>query len=141
RDALAAAAAARAAGAAGGEARATAWPGLAALYERQGDFPAAAETLAAGAGDERAGESPAARAEAHHRAADILRRRLGAPARAVAELEAALRLMPEHMPSLDALESIADEGQDPARVAVILGRKVAATAKQPDRQKAVLARL
>src|SRR5262249_60460992 len=124
-----------------GGALASAGRRLAELYERQADFPDAAETLAAAAGDERTGESPAARAEAHHRAAELLRRRLGDTERAVAELEAALRLMPEHMPSLDALESIAEDARAPERVAVILGRKVAATAKLPERQKAVLARL
>jgi tetratricopeptide (TPR) repeat protein len=124
-----------------GEALAIAWRRLAELYERQADFAAAAETLATAAGDERTGESPAARAEAHRRAAELLRRRLGATDRAVAELEAALRLMPEHMPSLDALESIAEESGDAERIAVLLGRKVAATAKLPERQKAVLARL
>jgi tetratricopeptide (TPR) repeat protein len=127
--------------AARGEPLGIAWRRLAELEERHGNFAAASAALTAGASDARTGESPTARADEHHRAAEILRRRLGDNAGAVVELEAALRLFPEHMPSLDALESIADEAQDLERVATILGRKVAATAKQPDRQKAVLARL
>src|SRR5262249_53793714 len=52
-----------------GDALAIAWRRLAELEERQGDFAAAAATLAAGATHQRTAESPAARARQPHRAA------------------------------------------------------------------------
>jgi tetratricopeptide (TPR) repeat protein len=124
-----------------GPALAQAYHRLAALFERQGEFASAALALAKAASDGRTGEPPHTRAADHARAADLLRKRVGDSEAAVAAYEAALRLDPEHLPALDALEAIHGEGGDAARVAAILGRKVAATARHPDRQKALLLRL
>ena len=114
---------------------------LADLLEKLGDHGAAATALSEGAVDPRTGEPPAARAMQHFRAGELLRKRLHDPIGAAAELEAALRLDAEHMPALDALETIHAESGDIARVAALLGRKIAATARQPERRKALLARL
>src|SRR5262249_57520906 len=56
-------------------------------------------------------------------------------------LETALRISDSHLPSLDALEVAWRERGDLERVATILGRKIAATARQPGRQKPLLSRL
>src|SRR6185295_5211661 len=56
-------------------------------------------------------------------------------------LEAALRISDTHLPALDALEAAWRERGDLERVSVILGRKVAATARHPARQKPLLSRL
>ncbi len=77
-------------------------------------------------------------ADLHERRAHRLR---NDPPQAIAELEAALRLVPDHLPSLDALESIHADNGDSERVASILGRKIAATSRQPEKQRALLTRL
>src|SRR5262249_57710903 len=46
-----------------------------------------------------------------------------------------------HLPALDALETHWRDRDDLERVSVILGRKVAATARHPQRQKPLLSRL
>ena len=56
-------------------------------------------------------------------------------------LEGALRLSDTHLPALDTLELHWREHGDLERVSVILGRKVAATARHPARQKPLLSRL
>src|SRR5262249_9792521 len=56
-------------------------------------------------------------------------------------LEATLRISETHLPALDSLEAMWRERGDLERVAVILGRKVAATARHPARQKPLLSRL
>ncbi|MEO8553889.1 MAG: hypothetical protein ABI678_28140, partial [Kofleriaceae bacterium] len=60
---------------------------------------------------------------------------------AVRCLEAALRLSDTHLPALDTLEQHGREHGDLERVATILGRKVAATARHPHRQVPLLSRL
>ena len=84
--------------------------------------------------------SPAQRADAAYRAGEIYRRNdyLDEAQRA---LEVALRLAETHMPALDALELICKQRNDDERLTTILGRKVAATAKFPLRQKPLLTRL
>jgi Tfp pilus assembly protein PilF len=113
---------------------------LADLYERADAPERAAAQLEAMASEEDAGVSTAARAEALYRAGE-LHRRLLQPADAVRCLEAALRLVDGHLPALDSLEQIERERGDLERVATILGRKIAATSRQPSRQKALCARL
>ena len=74
----------------------------------------------------RSKSTPSARADAMYRAGELFRR---ADRRddAVRCLEAALRISDTHLPALDALELAWRERGDLERVAVILGRKVAAT--------------
>jgi Tfp pilus assembly protein PilF len=113
---------------------------LADLYERA-DRPAeAAAVLEALAEDPAARDSDATRAEAYYRAAELHRRR-GATEDAIRCLEGALRTVEDHLPALDALELLVRDLGDLERLAVILGRKIAATQRQPARQKALLTRL
>src|SRR6185312_1127470 len=81
-----------------------------------------------------------ARADAMYRAGELFRRADRADD-AVRCLEAALRISDSHLPALDALEAQWRERGDLERVSVILGRKVAATARHPQRQKPLLSRL
>ncbi|MEZ4369140.1 MAG: hypothetical protein R2939_23075, partial [Kofleriaceae bacterium] len=117
---------------------------LAELTEAEGDPVAAAAALEALAADPPDGADETApvpaRADAWYRAGELHRRR-GDGAAAVRCLEAALKLVEHHLPALDALEQLHRETGDLERVAVILGRKIAATTRQPSRQKALLARL
>ncbi len=109
------------------------------LAERAGELDAAAlalERFAAIGGD----SSATARADAAYRAGELFRR-ADRDGDAIRCLEAALRITDSHMPALDALEAAWRERGDLERVAVILGRKVAATAKHPARQKPLLSRL
>ena len=122
------------------------------LSERAGELGGAAHALesfasladAAGAreGDARktTETSASARADAMYRAGELFRR-AGAEEDAIRCLEAALRISDSHLPALDALEAMWRERGDLERVAVILGRKVAATARHPARQKPLLSRL
>ncbi|MBI4509029.1 MAG: tetratricopeptide repeat protein [Deltaproteobacteria bacterium] len=126
---------------ASGEPLSMAWRRTAELLERQGEFSQAVEILRQAAEDTRTADSPATRAELHHLAAELLRWRLSSAERAIEECEAALRLDPEHMPALDALEAMHAEAGDFERVAAILGRKVRLSGRHPERQKAVLLRL
>ena len=129
---------------AGSDLAAISWRLLAGLYERVGDSERAAgalEAFAGGAGGAEAAGAPApVRADAWYRAGE-LHRKLGDGDGEERCLQAALRLVPDHIPALDALERIERERGDDERVAVILGRKIAATARQPARQKPLLARL
>ncbi|MBE7450125.1 MAG: tetratricopeptide repeat protein [Kofleriaceae bacterium] len=114
---------------------------LAELHEKKGEPEAAATALEAYAAAEDIGTSTAARADAFYRAGELFRRRVGQGDAAVRCLEAALVLVPDHLPALDALELLARDLGDLDRVATILGRKIAASARQPSRQKALLCRL
>jgi tetratricopeptide (TPR) repeat protein len=109
------------------------------LAERSGDLGGAAialEGFAALAVE----SSPTSRADAMYRAGELFRR-AGRDEDAIRCLEAALRISDSHLPALDALEAAWRERGDLERVSVILGRKVAATARHPARQKPLLSRL
>ena len=118
------------------------------LAERSGDLGGAAAALEGFAqlaprdGEVTSGlaTTPSARADALYRAGELFRRAERADD-AVRCLEAALRIADSHLPALDALEAQWRERGDLERVAVILGRKVAATARHPQRQKPLLSRL
>ncbi|HEY0195804.1 MAG TPA: hypothetical protein VGC42_32040, partial [Kofleriaceae bacterium] len=121
------------------ELRAQALRLFAELAERAGDLMGAAaalESFAAIGGD----SSAAARADAVYRAGELFRR-ADRSDEAIRCLEAALRISDSHMPALDALEAMWRDRKDLDRVAVILGRKVAATVRHPARQKPLLSRL
>jgi tetratricopeptide (TPR) repeat protein len=116
------------------------------LCERSGDLAGAAaalETFASLAVE----TSASARADAMYRAGELYRRaQLADPKSSRGEdaircLETALRISDAHLPALDALELAWRERGDLERVSVILGRKVAATARHPSRQKPLLSRL
>ncbi|MFT3699046.1 MAG: hypothetical protein QM831_38225 [Kofleriaceae bacterium] len=109
------------------------------LAERSGDLPGAASALE-GFAQLAADTTPSARADAMYRAGELFRR-ADRGDDAVRCLEAALRISDTHLPALDALEAQWRERGDLERVAVILGRKVAATARHPARQKPLLSRL
>jgi tetratricopeptide (TPR) repeat protein len=109
------------------------------LAERAGDLGGAATALEGFAA--LAIESSAtARADAMYRAGELFRR-ADRSEDAIRCLEAALRISDTHLPALDALEAVWRERGDVERVSVILGRKVAATARHPARQKPLLSRL
>ena len=109
------------------------------LAERSGDLGAAATALEAFA-NVAAESTPSARADAMYRAGELFRR-ANRPDDAVRCLEGALRISETHLPALDALELAWRERGDLERVSVILGRKVAATTRHPQRQKPLLSRL
>jgi Tfp pilus assembly protein PilF len=109
------------------------------LAERAGDLGGAAaalESFAALAVE----SSITARADATYRAGELFRR-AHRTEEALRCLEATLRISETHLPALDALEAMWRERGDVERVAAILGRKVAATARHPSRQKPLLSRL
>jgi tetratricopeptide (TPR) repeat protein len=121
------------------ELRAQALRLFADLAERAGDLidaAAALERFAALGGE----GSAAARADAVYRAGELFRRAERGDD-AIRCFEIALRIFDAHLPALDALEAASRERGDLDRVAVIVGRKVAATARQPARQKPLLSRL
>ena len=123
------------------ELRVATWRSLAALYEHTADLARAALAYESFAGDRRADLSDVARADAWYKAGDLYRKAGGRERDAERCLESALQLVGDHMPSLDVLERLKrDEGAFD-RVAVILGRKIAATARQPATQKSLLIRL
>jgi Tfp pilus assembly protein PilF len=109
------------------------------LAERAGDLGGAATALE-GFSALAVDSSPSARADAMYRAGELFRR-ADRPEDAIRCLEASLRISDTHMPALDALELAWRERGDNERVSVILGRKVAATARHPARQKPLLSRL
>jgi Tfp pilus assembly protein PilF len=111
------------------------------LAERDGDLATAGTALEAlAATEDDAVVAVSSRADAWYRAGELHRRR-GAVTDATRCLDQALRIVEHHLPALDALEALHRERGDLERVAVILGRKIAATTRQPARQKALLARL
>jgi Tfp pilus assembly protein PilF len=112
------------------------------LAERANDLGGAASALegVARLDADGASASASARADAMYRAGELFRR-ADRPDDAVRCLEAALRISEAHLPALDALEAQWRERGDLERVSVILGRKVAATARHPMRQKPLLSRL
>jgi tetratricopeptide (TPR) repeat protein len=128
------------AGASGGDC-VRAWNGLAALYRQRQDVEAEIRALSDAAEDERSGESPTARAARLVAAADLLRKRAGRQPEAVELYERALHLDQLQLAALDALEAMAEADQDWPRKEQILARKVAATQRRPQQQKAILARL
>ena len=109
------------------------------LAERAGDLAGAAGALE-GFASVAVDGTPSARADAMYRAGELFRR-AERPEDAVRCLEGALRISDTHLPALDALEQAWRERGDLERVSVILGRKVAATARHPQRQKPLLSRL
>jgi tetratricopeptide (TPR) repeat protein len=109
------------------------------LAERSGDLAGAAAALE-GFASVASESTPTARADAMYRAGELFRRADKADD-AVRCLEGALRISDAHLPALDALELAWRERGDLDRVSVILGRKVAATARMPLRQKPLLSRL
>jgi tetratricopeptide (TPR) repeat protein len=109
------------------------------LAERAGDLAGAANALE-GFASVASESSPSSRADAMYRAGELFRR-AERPEDAVRCLEGALRISDTHLPALDALELQWRERGDLERVAVILGRKVAATSRHPARQKPLLSRL
>ncbi len=109
------------------------------LAERAGDLAGAATALE-GFASVAAESSPSARADAMYRAGELFRRAERGDD-AVRCLEGALRISETHLPALDALELAWRDRGDLDRVSVILGRKVAATARHPQRQKPLLSRL
>ena len=109
------------------------------LAERAGDLAAAAQALE-GFASLAVDSSPTARADAMYRAGELFRR-ADRGDDAIRCLESALRISETHLPALDALELAWRERGDNERVSVILGRKVAATARHPARQKPLLSRL
>jgi len=121
------------------ELRAQALRLFADLAERAGDLIDAATALErfAALGGE---GSAAARADAVYRAGELFRRAERGDD-AIRCFEIALRIFDAHLPALDALEAASRERGDLDRVAVIVGRKVAATARHPARQKPLLSRL
>ncbi|HVK72570.1 MAG TPA: hypothetical protein VM734_04595 [Kofleriaceae bacterium] len=124
-----------------GDAQGQAYRLLAELHEKKGDPLAAAAALEAYASAPDIGIAPRARADAFYRAGELFRRSAGHADSALRCLEAAVRLVDDHLPALDALELIERDLGDLDRVATILGRKIAACARQPGRQKALLCRL
>jgi tetratricopeptide (TPR) repeat protein len=121
------------------ELRAQALRLFADLAERAGNLVDAATALErfAAINDD---SSATSRADAVYRAGELFRR-AGRGDDAVRCLETALRISETHLPALDALEAAWRERGDLERVAVILGRKVAATGRHPARQKPLLSRL
>jgi tetratricopeptide (TPR) repeat protein len=121
------------------ELRAQALRLFADLAERAGDLIAAATALESFTAIGSDG-SATARADAVYRAGELFRRAERSDD-AIRCLETVLRISDTHLPALDALESAWRERGDLERVAAILGRKVAATARHPTRQKPLLSRL
>jgi Tfp pilus assembly protein PilF len=109
------------------------------LAERLGDLPGAAAALECFAALS-VESSTTARADATYRAGELFRR-ADRGDDAIRCLDATLRLSDAHLPALDALETAWRERGDLERVATILGRKIAATARHPARQKPLLSRL
>ena len=114
---------------------------LAHLHHARGEWEAEARVLLRAAEDARTPDTDSTRAGRLVSAADLLRRRVNRLDEAQPLYDRALALDPHNLPALDALEFIALEREDWARAAQILSRKVAATAKRPTEQKAILGRL
>ncbi len=127
------------AGAAGSDGT-RAWNALVQVHHARGDHDAESRALLAAADDERTNESDGQRAGRLVAAGDILRKS-GRTPDAVEIYERALALDTHQLGALDALENIAETDGDVAMQAQVLGRKVAATARRPAQQKAILGRL
>lgn len=123
------------------ELRANTWRLLASVYERLDRHEDAASALESYASDENSAAPESTRADAWYRAGELYRRLPDRNDDSERCLEEALKLVADHLPALDALERLKRDGADYERVAVILGRKIAATSRHPNRQKALLARL
>ncbi len=87
---------------------------LVRLYEVCGRH---AELLDALEAAERVAEEPTERLALRHRQAELLRGALGEPLRAIEVLQAVLEEEPEHSGALEALETLASEGETEARLA------------------------
>ena len=123
-----------------GRRRGECWQALARALEHAGVLDQAAGAFESLARDQAAEAGDRDRAEAWYRAGELWRRQGGGD-EAERCFEAALHLVGDHLPALDALESLAREQADDERLAVVLGNKLAATAGHPARQKAILLRL
>jgi tetratricopeptide (TPR) repeat protein len=123
------------------ELRVTSWRSLATICEHTADLARAALAYESFAGDKRADLADAARADAWYRAGDLYRKAGGREPDAERCLESALQMASDHLPALDVLERLKRDAGDWERVAVILGRKIAATTRQPASQKSLLCRL
>jgi thioredoxin-like negative regulator of GroEL len=128
------------AGATGGLA-AAAWRRLVEIHARRGDPQAAARALIASADDARTGAAEPERAANLLAAAEILRRRLNLPADAGMLLERAASLDPRSGEVLAALESMAAESGDEARLADVLERQLEVVTRGPVEQREILLRL
>ena len=118
-----------------------AYNAIVGLHHGRGDFASEAEAQLRAVDDPRTQESDAVRAGRLVAAAELLRKRTGKRDEAATHYERALTLDPLQIVALDALEAMATELGDIGRVAQVLGRKVAATAKRPAEQRAILGRL
>jgi len=113
------------------------------LAERGGDLASAAaafEQIVLLAPESAREQGDTALADAAYRAGELYRR-ADRDDDAIRCFESALRISEQHLPALDALETAWRNRGDHERVSVILGRKVAATARHPARQKPLLSRL
>ncbi len=117
------------------------WRNLAELCVRLGDYAGAAEAYESAARDERTEQGPNQRALLLVRAAELLYRRKGAAKEALARLDAALALAPDHMPSLDAFEAIHAETGNYAEVAATLWKKLQVSEDGSQQERALLTRL
>ncbi|MGZ3440864.1 MAG: tetratricopeptide repeat protein, partial [Polyangia bacterium] len=118
-----------------------AYNALAGIFRARGEHAAEADAQLRAAEDPRTQEPDAVRAGRLVAAADLLRKRGNRRDDALALFERALGLDPLQIVALDALEAMATEVGDIERVTQVLGRKVAATAKRPAEQRAILGRL
>ena len=116
-----------------------AWQRLVDIYAQRGDAAAAAQTLAAWAGDARTPDSGEARAAHFCEAARLAGENSPAADEVVSLLESALRVDPNCAPALDALEAIAGETGDWVGLADVLHRRLAEV--RPEEAKALLQRL
>jgi tetratricopeptide (TPR) repeat protein len=126
---------------AGGPALTNVWRARAEAYERAGEYARAAENLRAAALDPRTTDNGRARADLLRDAAGLLHRRAGAPQEAAELLEEVLRLQPDDLITLDALESLWAELGDSAQVRRTLERKLAVPGATHEQRLAALARL
>ncbi|MCG8422255.1 MAG: hypothetical protein MJE77_30405 [Proteobacteria bacterium] len=126
-----------------GELRQAVWRGLADIHERAGNHLVAARAHESLAGDDAVGAGRDSRAESLFRAGELYRQAGGDDADTAVEhcLHAVLEIVQDHMPALDALEKLEQSRGDSEAVAVVLSRKIAATARQPKRQKSLLVRM
>ena len=113
---------------------------LSRLYEQSGDPERAAKLLESLAGDIEVAPDSRMRADAWVRAGELWRRQ-DMLTDAERCFEAALYVVEDHLPALDALESLERGRGEYERLAVVLGRKLAATSGNVSHQRAILLRL